>query len=165
MFRKHASILSCSFLACLCLPFLFGYHPPILIFSFCLDAKKTKKSRQNPTPPGVFAIPRLPACNSALFYFLSCCVMVYQNLLLSHPLLLAPFPQSLNYRFKSACAACFQSQGLLASNCILPTSKPLLSHPISRGSILPHSWYSQIQISVSCAGPSFQHHLSKVYNS
>jgi len=46
------------------------------LFLFWLDPKKKqKKSRQSPIPPGVFAILRLPRCNSVPFYLLACCVI------------------------------------------------------------------------------------------
>ena len=46
---------------------------------------------------------RLPMWNSVLFYFLSFCVMVYHCSFMLRLLWLAPFIQTLNFRFKSAC--------------------------------------------------------------
>jgi hypothetical protein len=59
---------------------LFGFYGQLsfLSFSFWLDPKRNKKVKAN-AKLRRFAVPRLPMCCRAHFYFLSSCVMVYNR--------------------------------------------------------------------------------------
>ena len=82
--------------------FCFQAASCLCIFLFALMQKETKKSRQTLSSAALPCLP-LHRCNSALFYFLSCGVIVHHWLFIFQLLLLPRFSLSLNSRFKSAC--------------------------------------------------------------
>jgi hypothetical protein len=98
------SCLQSIFVArCMCnSPFFVQTPSGFYHFLFALTQKETKKSRQTLSSAALPCL-RLPKCNGVLIYFLASCVMVYHNSIVPLLLLLTPFLQALNFRFKSAC--------------------------------------------------------------